>query len=72
MATVDTTYEYLDKMQDRVVRFVVDHSRIAEERYRERAEFRTGQPPTAKAVGMRDQGPECPADQTRRGRHASR
>ncbi|MDA8064242.1 MAG: helix-turn-helix transcriptional regulator [Thermaerobacter sp.] len=30
------------------------------------------QPPTAKAVGMRDQGPECPADQTQRGRHAGR
>ncbi len=39
---VPQTYEYLDKMQDRVVRFVVDHSRVAEERYRELM-FRTGE-----------------------------
>ncbi|MEW6081334.1 MAG: ATP-dependent Clp protease proteolytic subunit [Bacillota bacterium] len=39
---VPQTYEYLDKMQDRVVRFVVDHSQISEERYRELM-FRTGE-----------------------------
>ena len=39
---VPQTYEYLDKMQDWVVRFVVDHSRITEERYRELM-FRTGE-----------------------------
>ncbi len=39
---VPQTYEYLDKMQDRVVRFVVENSRISEERYRELM-FRTGE-----------------------------
>ncbi|MGI6485216.1 MAG: ClpP family protease [Tepidanaerobacteraceae bacterium] len=32
---VPQTYEYLDKMQDRVIKFVVDHSRINEETFRE-------------------------------------
>jgi ATP-dependent protease ClpP protease subunit len=32
---VPQTYEYLDKMQDRVVRFVVEHSNISEEKFRE-------------------------------------
>jgi len=39
---VPQTYEYLDKMQDRVVRFVTEHSRISEEEYRELM-FRTGE-----------------------------
>jgi len=39
---VPQTYEYLDKMQDRVVRFVVANSRITEEKYRELM-FRTGE-----------------------------
>jgi len=39
---VPQTYEYLDKMQDRVVRFVVDHSNISEEKFRELM-FRTGE-----------------------------
>jgi len=39
---VPQTYEYLDKMQDRVVRFVIGHAAIDEERYRELM-FRTGQ-----------------------------
>ncbi len=39
---VPQTYEYLDKMQDRVVRFVVAHSRVSEDRYRELM-FRTGE-----------------------------
>ncbi|MGI6357489.1 MAG: ClpP family protease [Bacillota bacterium] len=39
---VPQTYEYLDKMQDRVVRFVVAHSRISEEKFRELM-FRTGE-----------------------------
>jgi len=38
---VPQTYEYLDKMQDRVVRFVIEHSRITEERFRELM-FKTG------------------------------
>ncbi len=32
---VPQTYEYLDKMQDRVVNFVVQHSQITEQRFRE-------------------------------------
>lgn len=39
---VPQTYEYLDKMQDRVVRFVVEHSHISEDKYRELM-FRTGE-----------------------------
>ncbi|MBE0465852.1 MAG: ATP-dependent Clp protease proteolytic subunit [Candidatus Desulforudis sp.] len=40
--TVPQTFEYLEKMQDRVVRFVVKHSRITNERFRELM-FRTGE-----------------------------
>ncbi len=39
---VPQTYEYLDKMQDRVVRFVVSHSKITEEAFRELM-FRNGE-----------------------------
>jgi len=39
---VPQTYEYLDKMQDRVVQFVVQHSRITEHKFRELM-FRTGE-----------------------------
>ncbi len=39
---VPQTYEYLDKMQDRVVRFVTDHSNITEKKFRELM-FRTGE-----------------------------
>ncbi|MCL6581754.1 MAG: ATP-dependent Clp protease proteolytic subunit [Firmicutes bacterium] len=39
---VPQTYEYLDKMQDRVVRFIVDNSRISEGRLRGLM-FRTGE-----------------------------
>lgn len=39
---VPQTYEYLDKMQDRVVNFVVDNSHISQDRYRELM-FRTGE-----------------------------
>lgn len=38
---VPQTYEYLDKMQDRVVKFVVEHSHISKERFRELM-FKTG------------------------------
>lgn len=38
---VPQTYEYLDKMQDRVVKFVIEHSQITEEKFRELM-FRTG------------------------------
>ncbi|MGE5397914.1 MAG: ClpP family protease [Chitinophagales bacterium] len=36
------TYEYLEKMQDRVIRFVTSHSRITDTRFRELM-FRTGE-----------------------------
>lgn len=39
---VPQTYEYLDKMQDRVVGFVVGHSNITEKKFRELM-FRTGE-----------------------------
>ncbi|MEW5785730.1 MAG: ATP-dependent Clp protease proteolytic subunit [Bacillota bacterium] len=32
---VPATFEYIDKMQDRVIRFVVNHSTITEEKFRE-------------------------------------
>lgn len=38
---VPQTYEYLDKMQDRVVKFVVEHSNVTEAKFRELM-FRTG------------------------------
>jgi ATP-dependent protease ClpP protease subunit len=38
---VPQTYDYLDKMQDRVVRFVVEHSKVTVERFRDLM-FRTG------------------------------
>ncbi|HHY98515.1 MAG TPA: translocation-enhancing protein TepA [Firmicutes bacterium] len=39
---VPQTYEYLDKMQDRVIKFVCSHSRITEEKFRELM-LRTGE-----------------------------
>lgn len=39
---VPQTYEYLEKMQDRVIRFVVANSRCSEERFRDLM-FRTGE-----------------------------
>lgn len=39
---VPQTYEYLDKMQDRVIRFITEHSHITEARLRELM-FRTGE-----------------------------
>ncbi|WP_049817950.1 ATP-dependent Clp protease proteolytic subunit [Thermosediminibacter oceani] len=39
---VPQTFEYLDKMQDRVIKFVVEHSKIEEETLR-RLMFNTGQ-----------------------------
>lgn len=38
---VPQTYEYLDKMQDRVIKFVTSHSKVTEEAFRELM-FRTG------------------------------
>lgn len=39
---VPQTYEYMDKMQDRIIRFVVSNSRVSEEKFRELM-FRTGE-----------------------------
>lgn len=39
---VPQTFEYLEKMQDRVIRFIAQHSNIAEEKLRELM-FRTGE-----------------------------
>lgn len=39
---VPQTYEYLDKMQDRVIQFITRHSRISEAKFRELM-FSTGQ-----------------------------
>jgi ATP-dependent protease ClpP protease subunit len=39
---VPQTYEYLDKMQDRVIRFVCEHSSVCDKRFRELM-FNTGQ-----------------------------
>lgn len=39
---VPQTYEYLDKMQDRVIRFITEHSRVPEKKLRELM-FRTGE-----------------------------
>ncbi len=39
---VPQTYEYLDKMQDRVIRFIVQHSRVSIDSLREMM-FRTGE-----------------------------
>ncbi len=41
VVSVPQTYEYLDKMQERVIRFVADNSRMTEGRFRELM-FRTG------------------------------
>lgn len=53
---VPQTYEYLDKMQDRVVKFVVKHSRITEEKFRELM-FRTGE--LARDIGTVLVGPDA-------------
>ena len=39
---VPQTYDYLDKMQDRIIKFVSTHSRISEKKFRELI-FRTGE-----------------------------
>jgi len=42
VVSVPQTYEYLDKMQDRVVRFITKNSRVTEQKFREMM-FRTGE-----------------------------
>lgn len=53
---VPQTYEYLDKMQDRVIRFIVENSRISEATLRELM-FRTGE--LVRDVGTVLIGPEA-------------
>lgn len=53
---VPQTYEYLDKMQERVIRFIVENSRITEEFLRELM-FRTGE--LVRDVGTVLVGPEA-------------
>ena len=53
---VPQTYEYLDKMQDRVIRFVVANSKISEEKFRELM-FRTGE--LARDIGTVVVGPDA-------------
>lgn len=53
---VAQTYEYLDKMQDRVIKFTVEHSNIKEETLRELM-FRTGE--LARDIGTVLVGPDA-------------
>jgi len=53
---VPQTYDYLDKMQDRVIRFVVANSNCSEQRFRELM-FRTGE--LARDVGTIVVGPDA-------------
>lgn len=53
---VPQTYEYLDRMQDRVIRFVLENSRITEARFRE-IMFRTGE--LARDIGTVLVGPDA-------------
>ena len=39
---VPQTYEYIDKMQDRIIRFIINHSKISAEKFKELM-FRTGE-----------------------------
>ena len=53
---VPQTFEYLDKMQERVVRFVVNHSRITEETFKSLM-FKTGE--LTRDIGTTLIGPEA-------------
>lgn len=53
---VPQTFEYLDKMQERVVRFVIKHSRITEETFKELM-FKTGE--LTRDIGTTVIGPEA-------------
>ncbi|WP_438432505.1 ClpP family protease [Gorillibacterium sp. sgz500922] len=54
--SVPQTFEYLDKMQDRVNRFIVGHSRISEEKLKELL-FKTGEVP--RDIGATVGGPDA-------------
>lgn len=53
---VPQTYEYLDKMQDRVIKFVIEHSKIDEDSFRELM-FSTGK--LARDIGTVLVGPDA-------------
>lgn len=53
---VPQSFEYLDKMQERVVRFVVAHSRISENKFRELM-FKTGE--LTRDIGTTVVGPDA-------------
>ncbi|THF78431.1 ClpP family protease [Cohnella fermenti] len=55
---VPQTFEYLDKMQERVVRFVRSHSRVTEEKFKELM-FKTGE--LTRDIGTTVIGPEAVA-----------
>lgn len=52
---VPQTFEYLDKMQERVIRFVTTHSQITDEKFREFM-FKTGE--LTRDIGTTVSGPE--------------
>ncbi|MEO3945040.1 ATP-dependent Clp protease proteolytic subunit [Gorillibacterium sp. CAU 1737] len=54
--SVPQTFEYLDKMQERVNRFIVTHSRISEEKLKELL-FKTGEVP--RDIGATVGGPDA-------------
>lgn len=53
---VPQTFEYLDKMQERIISFVLKHSRIEEEKFRELM-FKTGE--LTRDVGTNVSGPDA-------------
>jgi ATP-dependent protease ClpP protease subunit len=53
---VPQTFEYLDKMQERVVRFVIGHSRVTEEKFKELM-FKTGE--LTRDIGTTVIGPDA-------------
>ncbi|CCQ98097.1 protein export-enhancing factor [[Clostridium] ultunense Esp] len=53
---VPQTFEYLDKMQERIIHFVTKHSRIKEEKFREMM-FKTGE--LTRDVGTNVAGPDA-------------
>lgn len=53
---VPQTFEYLEKMQDRVIRFIATHSKVTEEKLRDLM-FRTGE--LARDIGTNVVGPDA-------------
>jgi ATP-dependent protease ClpP protease subunit len=53
---VPQTFEYLDKMQDRVIKFITNHSQVSEEKLKELM-FKTGE--LARDIGTSVTGPDA-------------